>query len=159
MSTIDREQIIEQLLGVLDEAFPHPKKPWSYFTDNVPDTGYEGLLASLSAGQASQRRCNSSISAHVNHMIFALETLAAWIRGERTFRDWTASWNVHEVDSAEWERMKSRLKESYLETRSAFAESALSSPESFGGAVGMIAHAAYHLSAIRYLLRCTDKDV
>ena len=158
MSEIDREQIIEQLVGVFDEAFPHPQKPWSYFTDNIPGAGYEELLANLTADEVSRSRCNSSIAAHVNHMIFALETVAAWIRGERTFRDWTSSWNVYEVESPEWERMKSHLKGSYMDARSALEQSALSSPESFGGAVGMIAHAAYHLSAIHHLLKCTDSD-
>lgn len=159
MSEIDRNQIIEQLIGVFDEAFPHPQKPWSYFTDNVPGAGYDGLLATLTATQASQTRCNTTIVAHVNHMIFALETLTAWIRGERTFRDWTSSWNIHKVESEEWERMKSRLRESYIEARSALEQSALSSPESFGGAIGMIAHAAYHLSAIRHMIKCTDNDI
>jgi hypothetical protein len=51
---ISMEVAIGQLLGVLDEAFEHPPKPWTYFTDHGADAGFFGALAKLSAADASR---------------------------------------------------------------------------------------------------------
>ncbi len=44
MADISIKAAIGQLLGVLDEAFEHPQKPWIYFTDHGADAGFFGAI-------------------------------------------------------------------------------------------------------------------
>ncbi|MDR7427270.1 MAG: hypothetical protein QN160_06335 [Armatimonadota bacterium] len=49
MSETTLEMAIGQLLAVLREACEGPAQQWSYFTDNRPEAGLFGTLASLDA--------------------------------------------------------------------------------------------------------------
>jgi hypothetical protein len=91
----------------------------------------------------------SSIAAHVHHVVFSLEASTAWIRGDRSSRDWQQSWSVGAVDDAAWARLQEQLRTGYGALRRAIEQQAASSVEAAGGAVGTVAHMAYHLGAIR----------
>jgi len=140
---------IGQLLAVLREALEGPPEPWSYFTDNSPDAGLFGTLAPLSAAQASRPVGGTSVAAHAHHTAWAMEATSAWIRGDRSRRNWAESWAVGTVDDAAWRRLQEDLRQRYEEMRQAIQSHALDGDEAFGGAVGAIAHIAYHLGAIR----------
>jgi len=149
--------VVAQLLDVLDEAFEPPQKGWTYFTDNRADAGLFGTLLKLSAAVASRPCGGTSIAAHVHHVIFGLEASAAWIRGDRTSRNWQESWRVSTVDDATWSGMLDELRSQYNELRRSIETSAASSAEAMGGAIGAIAHVAYHLGAIRQKVACSQQ--
>lgn len=148
MAEISLDAVIGQLLGVLKEAFEGPQR-WSYFTDQGPEGAMFGTLSALNAEQASQVVGGTSIAAHVYHTTFGLEASAAWINGDRTPRDWPESWRLSEVDETMWKNLLEEMQVSYEELTGAIATHASSSVEAMGGAVGAIAHVAYHLGAIR----------
>jgi hypothetical protein len=149
MANISIDTVIGQLLAVLDEAFEHPPTPWTYFTDNNPDAGFFGTLAKVSAAEASRSYGGTSIAAHVHHIIFSLEASAAWIRGDRSQRNWDESWRVSTVDGATWSQAQEQLRRQYKDLRYAIESHASSSVEAMGGALAAVAHVAYHLGAIR----------
>jgi hypothetical protein len=150
-TTIDAA--LSQALAVLREACEGPPERWSYFTDNSPDAGLFGTLDRCDAALASRPVCGAtSIAAHVDHAAFAMEGSAGWIRGERAKLDWKSSWSVSQVDASRWEALKARLRSGYDALRSAIRQHGADSEESFGEAVGAVAHAAYHLGAIRQKL-------
>lgn len=149
MPGIAPEVVTEQLIAVLREAVEGPPEKWSYFVDNDPDAGYLGTLDKLGAAEASRPIGGSTIAAHVHHILFSLEASTAWIRGDRSSLDWSESWRTRTVDEAAWSRMRESLRTGYLELRRAIESHAHDSEESVGGAIGAIAHAAYHLGAIR----------
>ena len=149
MANISMEVVVEQLFGVLDEAFEHPPKPWTYFTDNNADGGFFGTLAKLSAAEASRLSGGTTIAAHVHHITFGLSVSSAWIQGDYSQRNWEESWRLSTVDDAAWPRLQEQLRREYKNLRQAIASHGLSSVEAFGGAIAAIAHAAYHLGAIR----------
>lgn len=149
MAEISMDAVIEQLLGVLDEAFAGPPEAWSYFTDNSPDAGLLGTLATLSAAEASRPWGGTTIAAHVNHILFGLAASSAWIRGDRDPRNWQESWRVRAVDDAAWSRMLEELRRAYEDLRQAIQTHSSSSVEAMGEAIGAIAHVGYHLGAIR----------
>jgi len=143
------EEVIGQLLGVLDEAFEHPQKPWTYFTDNSADAGFFGTLAKLSTAEASRPSGGTSIAAHVHHVVFGLVVSSAWIQGHRRRRDWQESWRVSTVDDAAWSRLQEQLRNECKNLRQVIESHASSGIEAFGGALAAIAHVAYHLGAVR----------
>ncbi len=94
MLEIPRNIVTGQLLAVLHEALEGPPEQWSYFTDNRPDAGLFGTLAPLGATDASRPVTGTSVAAHVHHVAWAMEATSAWIRGDRSKRNWKESWQV-----------------------------------------------------------------
>jgi hypothetical protein len=148
VSDFSVDAVREQLLAVLQEAFEGPKR-WSYFTDHGADAGLVGTVTMLNAAEASRPVGGTSIAAHVQHVLFGLAASSAWIRGDKTPRNWKDSWRTGAADQAAWSLMPERIRSGHEELRDAIASHALSSAEAMGGAVGAIAHVAYHLGAIR----------
>ena len=144
---------VEQFLAVLGEAFPHPDKPWSYFTDPSGDAGYFGTLAKLDAAAASRRVGATSVAAQVGHVTFAMRASAAFIAGDLNppgLERWRQSWQVPAaLDEPAWRRMRAELEAAYDRLRRTIEAQAASGPQPMGGAIGAIAHVAYHLGAIK----------
>lgn len=149
---LDSEKIMGQLLAVLHEGYAGPSTPWSYFTDAREDAGLTGALQPLSASDASRSVAGSSIVAHVHHVAFGMHAAAEWIRGNHTPKEWNESWSLLSVDDTGWQKVRDGLQEAYDDLRQAMAFHSSDSVHSFGGAVGSIAHVAYHLGAIRQKL-------
>ena len=143
--------LVSQLRMVLREAFEGPQAEWTYFIDNRPGSGALGTVEGLTAEAASRPSGDgqTTIASHVHHLCFSLAASSAWIRGERPELDWKESWRVRTVSAAEWQVLRQRLRREYEELLRAVEDKATSGEEAFGGAVGVIAHAAYHLGAIR----------
>lgn len=148
MAKIEIDVAVGQLVAVLREGFEGAEQ-WSYFTDHGTDAGLLGTLAKLSARQASEPRGGTSIVAHAHHTSFALDASAAWIRGDRSRRNWQESWSVKQLDEEGWKQLQEELRKRYEDLREAIEKEAATSPEAFGGAAGAVAHVAYHLGAIR----------
>lgn len=115
-------------------------------------------LSTLSAEQASQATVDggSTIAAHAEHIRYYVDVLEAFVQG-RNFGpvDWGEVWRtVHVVNDHEWKRILDRLVESYrrvktmLETKETWDEE-----REVGGAIGIVVHTAYHLGAIRQMLK------
>lgn len=141
--------VVTQLLGVLREAFEGPPERWSYFTDQGPDAGLFGTFAKVSAAEASRPAAGTSIAAHAHHAAFSLEASTAWISGDRSPRDWKSSWNVSSVDEESWRALRERLWAGYRQLRSAIEANAMNGERELGEAIGVAAHMAYHLGAVR----------
>jgi hypothetical protein len=149
MPNISTDDAIQQLLGVLAEAFEGPQQSWSYFTDSGTASGLFGTLAALAAADASKAWGGTTIVAHVHHAAFAVEASAAWISGDRSSHDWPESWSVSTVNDAGWRGLQRRLRDGYDALRKAISAHASGGVEAFGGSAAAVAHAAYHLGAIR----------
>ncbi len=149
MAAIGMREMVDQVLGVLSEAFEGPRENWSYFTDSGRESGLFGTLERLDAQTASRILGRTSIAAHVNHVIFGLHASARWIEGNRTTHKWDESWSVSTVDNPAWTQTKERLRTAYRDMRRAMEIFAMESEEAMAGAVGALAHVAYHLGAIR----------
>jgi hypothetical protein len=151
MPDLATSNITSQLVAVLREAIEGPQHSWTYFTDNQPGTGLFGTIGPLSPADVSrpQGKSGTTIAGHVHHLAFCLHASAAWIRGERRRWNWDESWQVRTVGSNEWAELRNRLRQSYGELTQAIEQHALESEEAMGGAIGAVAHAAYHLAVIR----------
>jgi hypothetical protein len=150
------EHLNNALLLVLEETFENVHGIYLDKNTSIFET-----LAAISAEQASIPTSPScaSIAAHVEHMAFYNETILQFVRGERPEVDWDEIWHrVEAVTPAEWEASQQRLRASYQEIRTLFKSTPdWKSSDEIGGALGLIAHNAYHLGEIRQAL-CAIKS-
>lgn len=138
-----------QLAAVLREALEGSPERWSYFTDSGQKGGFFGTLMPLTAADASHPVAGTSLAADVHHVAWGMDATAAWIQGERKARDWKESWKITAVDEEAWTRLVGELHRQYDHLLQTIQSHALDGAEAFGGAVGAIAHLAYHLGAVR----------
>jgi hypothetical protein len=117
------------------------------------DSGILATLHGLSAAQASQPHGDHpSIAAHVRHMIFHLRVAYEWIGGDHRKRDWKGSFLPQTVKPEEWSGLLTQIVETKAEYLRVVQVLPLDRLITEGGAMGVIAHLAYHLGAIRQLL-------
>jgi hypothetical protein len=150
--TLSGADVVGQLLVVLREAVEGPPGPWTHFIDNKPGAGLLGALEPLSAAEASRPWGGSSIAAHVHHLAFALDVSAASLAGDNAHRDWNQSWTVSSVDDAAWKTLLARFRAEYANLILAVESHATTDEAALGAAIGVIAHVAYHLGAVRQKL-------
>jgi hypothetical protein len=143
--------IIPASLTLLRETFEGASGPSTYYIDNDPSAGFLATLGGLSAAEASKPfgRGGASIAGHAHHAGFHLEVSGAWLRGDRAPRDWSKSWSVKSVDEPAWAALREMLRDRFEELERAIETAAPSDDEALAMTIAAIAHAAYHLGAIR----------
>ena len=162
MESASAHLVSSQLANLLREAFAGPPGPWTYFTDNRPGVGLLSTIEALSAMEASAalEPGGATIAGHVHHVRVSLTGSTELITRKRASRDRTGTWTVTEVNDTEWKELHATLRAQYeislqtIQSRMDWDEDGL------GAAAGAVAHAAYHLGAIRQrlLLRGPARD-
>lgn len=152
---------LDGILDVLREAIEGGETgKGTAFVENTRSDGVRhGLLPTLerlSAAQASQILQGASIAGHAQHAAFHLEVLIRWEQdGERGPFDWKGSFLPSEVNETEWQKVQQRLEAAYKAVL-AFAETQRNhTPDGdlTGTFVGATAHVAYHLGAVRQMVK------
>ena len=155
MPDLSREAVLRAVMPILAEAFAGPADPRSTnFVNNEPDCGVFGTLDRLSTAEASTPPApgRPTAAAHAEHLRFSLDVGTRWLRGEHTHADWRGSWAVHSVDDAEWIRLRERLRDEYAQFLELIDARLDMDEELLAGIVGTVAHAAYHLGALRQVV-------
>lgn len=114
----------------------------------------EETLAGLRSEEASWKPSPevSSIAAHVMHMTHYLQVSNANGRGQEFTADWPGSWLKQTVTDDEWHQAVSNLgiqKDQLLELMN--QPNIGDNDDAVFGAIANIAHASFHLGAIRQL--------
>lgn len=162
METIGVRDALGQILAALREAFEGTER-WSYFLDHGAQFGLLGTLSGIDAATASRQSggksavygatasgpVQASIAAHAFHVAVGLEIAANWIRKEQGGLEWDQSWGVSTVDGAQWAALIERLEKAYTDLKAAIERHGADSVESFGGGLGAVVHAAYHLGRMQ----------
>ncbi|MFT3784571.1 MAG: hypothetical protein QM770_00205 [Tepidisphaeraceae bacterium] len=135
----------------------------SAFILNRGDPGFLAQLDALSAEVASARPMPglTTVAAHVDHVLFALSLLNRWAGGEANpfaGADWSASWKRTHVDEPAWRDLLKRFR-----TEVATWQEHVKQPREYddltaSGTLASIAHAAYHLGAIRQILAAQNQN-
>ena len=139
---------------MLREAFEGPPGPWTYFIDTSPGTGVFGTIGELSATEASQKAGpnHTTIAGHVHHLRAALALSRQALRGDPTSRDRSLSWTLSTVHDAAWIALRVDLRREYEGLLVALLSHTTWDEDALGVAFGAVAHAAYHLGAMRQRL-------
>ncbi len=153
--------VISAVADLFREAYEGPQDPSStWFTDNQPGSGVLGVLDALSSVQASTPLGGSgapqqgaTIAAHAEHLRWSLALSNALARGEQPEGDWEQSWSVRTVTAEEWERLRMALRQEYTSLLQAIQARGNLPAELVTPGIAIVAHGAYHLGAIRQMVR------
>ncbi|MGH9902352.1 MAG: DinB family protein [Pyrinomonadaceae bacterium] len=154
MSTIAQEDFTNSFFQLLKETFEGPP----------PDTGSAyldkggGLFQTLDrvtaeAASSPARPGGPTVAAHCEHLRFYVVALYDFMRGSTDKVDWERSWLVQTVTPAEWDALKERLRHDYTTVTEHLRSVGAWGDEEVGDGMAILAHTAYHLGAIRQLVR------
>jgi hypothetical protein len=146
---------VESIQTLLAEAYAGKDTSPTWFIDKGEHSGVLGTLETLSAAEASKTVVagGSSIAAHTNHLRWSLAMANAMMRGQPTSRDWAESWTVHTVDDAAWTKLQADLKREYETLRDGLPNGFdPTNPILIQSGIALVAHAAYHLGAMRQMM-------
>ena len=124
-------------------------------------TSLTETLAQLNAEQASKPLIadGSTIAGHVEHIRFYIRVLNAYIDGVNADKiDWKQSWLTHTVTDVEWDGIRASLRDDY-QALLAHLESIENwdADRPLGGALAIVVHTAYHLGAIRQMMKAAQR--
>lgn len=148
----DKDDFLKSLLYLLRETFEGSPEgqPSAYLDRKI---GVFPTLEKLSARQVSQEVNNISIAAHTEHFKFYLDRLCEFINGRTEKVNWEQSWLIDEVNDEEWNHLREGVKKSYEDVLRCLADVQDWGEEKSGMALGILAHTAYHLGAIRQIMK------
>lgn len=151
MNTLPADAVVAQLLALLKEAFEvSPDAPYTFFADK--GQGLFQVLDGMSAADASRPVGTNTVAGQTAHIILGLRAAAQWIPTKTHDIDWSNAYPVSTVDEAAWAKLRADLRAGYAEAAKVIGERAAAGADEFAGAVGAVAHAAYHLGQVRKML-------
>ena len=116
------------------------------FFSTIENLNHETASRSFSEG-------STTIAAHCEHTRFYLEFLTDYMSENFKMVDWKDSWNIKTVNEAEWNALRGQMQKAYQKVTDTFAEIEIWNDFKISGALGILAHTAYHLSAIRQIAK------
>ena len=155
---IEKDYFVKSLAYLLHETFEgSPEGQGSAYLDR--GVGIFATLDALSAEAVSREVNGTSIAAQTEHAKYYLDRLCEFIGGRTEKVNWEQSWLIDEVNEEEWNALRSTVRRSYENALHCFADNQNWSEDNVGMAIGMLAHTAYHLGAIRQLAKGKSKEV
>ncbi|NTW44408.1 MAG: hypothetical protein HGB14_08250 [Anaerolineaceae bacterium] len=159
MSTIPVSELTQSIIDLLMEAYqgpPDANTP-TWFNDNDPNGGVFGLISPLSAQEASTSADASgnpgtTVASHVEHLRWSLANANGALRGDPYQSNWTESWKMISVDSAEWNLLRLTLQTEVKTICNAIQKQENLEGPFLNGLLALVPHAAYHLATIRQII-------
>jgi hypothetical protein len=152
MNTREISRALTELFGELTEG---ANQPGGAYILNSGDVGFLRSLDKLSAAEASRSSLDgATIAAHALHVAYGLGLNNRWAReGGNPFADakWDEAWKTSTVSEAEWNAIRAELAAEVRQWRQALAQPREVKDVELHGMIGVIAHTAYHLGAIRQI--------
>jgi hypothetical protein len=151
-ATISQRYFVESVGYLLRETFEGSPEglPSAYLDRGV---GVFATLAGVSGEVASRHHRGSTIAAHTEHAKFYLDRLCEFIDGRSERVNWEDSWLIETVNDEEWAALQSSVRKAYENTLRCLAEERDWNEPQVGMAMGLVAHTAYHLGAIRQMAK------
>jgi hypothetical protein len=154
MKTINQEDFTKSLSALFKETFESTNTAFgTMYLDQ--GTGLFATLEKVDAEKASRvaSEASTTIAAHCEHVRFYLDFLNNYLREDFKMADWKDSWKVKAVTEAEWTTLCGQLHKAYQNVSDTFEEIETWNDFKISGAMGILAHTAYHLSAIRQIMK------
>src|SRR5688572_11232561 len=152
MEGISKQHFTAAIAYLLRESFEgSPEGQASAYLDR--GVGFFTTLDKLSAENASREFSGTTIAAQTEHAKFYLDRLCEFISGRTERVNWEDSWLIETVNDAEWDALRQTVRKSYENVLRCLAAVDDWTEDRTGMAIGMVAHTAYHLGAIRQIAK------
>lgn len=158
MTTLPTKTVLQSILVLLAEAYAGPPDPsGTWFVDNEPNCGVLGVLAGVSAVEASTSvdgsgSRGSTIAANAEHLRWSLANMNATLRGRPWNPDWDESWDLVTADEEKWNRLRQDLRAEYEALVEGIGQQVELPGEYLNGGIALVPHAALHLGIIRQMV-------
>ena len=153
---IKHELFTTTLLALIEESF---EKVAGIYLDR--GTSLFETMAGLSADEASRpvTETGTTIAAHVEHLRFYLRVMENYMDGQSADGlDWKQSWLRITVTPEEWDSLRRQLRDDHTRLMAHLKRfDDWNDERRIGGALGIVAHTAYHLGAIRQMQRLVKR--
>ena len=113
--------------------------------------GLFNTLNKITAEQASTEFEGTTIAAQTEHAKFYLDRLCEFINGRTERVNWDDSWLIETVNETEWDALRDSVLKAYERTLLCLANVEEWTEDRVGMSIGLVAHTAYHLGAIRQI--------
>lgn len=150
-NSIKREDFTNNVFALLKETFEGSPPEGSHYLDR--EVGVLNTIEKISAQNASRLIGGATVAAHLEHSRFYLEILPEFMNGRTEKIDWNESWLVKTVDEAQWNLLKENVQRNYEKVAEMFQTIAVWDDEKVGGAMAIVVHTAYHLGAMRQIMK------
>jgi hypothetical protein len=151
-NSVIAEHFVESVAYLLRETFEgSPEGQPSAFLDR--GVGFFNTINQLSAAQASADINGMTIAAQTEHAKFYLDRLCEFINGRTEKVNWEDSWLIETVNDQEWDALRSTMRRAYNDALKCIATVDDWDTPRTGMAIGLVAHTAYHLGAVRQILK------
>jgi hypothetical protein len=153
MKTINQEDFTNNLLALLKETFEGSLPEGSTYLDR--GIGVLNTIQKISAADASRSMVedDATIAAHTEHLRFYLLALLEFINGSTEKVNWDESWLVKTVDETDWKLLQENVRRDYEVVVESFQTIEDWNDEKVGDAMAIVVHTAYHLGAIRQIIK------
>ncbi len=153
MKTINQEDFTNNLLALLKETFEGSLPEGSAYLDR--GIGVLNTIQKISAADASRLMVedDATIAAHTEHLRFYLLALLEFINGSTEKVNWDESWLVKTVDETDWKLLQENVRRDYEIVVESFQTIEDWNDEKVGDAMAIVVHTAYHLGAIRQIIK------
>lgn len=146
------KNFVESIAYLLRETFEgSPEGQPSAYLDR--GAGFFNTLSALGASEASSDIHGTTIAAQAEHAKFYLDRLCEFINGRTEDVNWEDSWLIETVSDAEWDALRESIRKAYENSLQCLAEDRDWTAMKAGMALGLVAHSAYHLGAIRQMAK------
>jgi len=154
---MDTSTVIQSVIELFTEAYGGPPNPSStWFIDNEPDSGILGIIAGITAQEASwsSRKDDpgTTIASHVEHLRWSLANANGAMQGKSYQGNWKESWNTLQADSARWDQLRVDLRNEFEALKDNLGKQTVLEGAFLLGVMALVPHAAYHLGTIRQLI-------
>jgi hypothetical protein len=143
---------VEAAAYLLRETFEGAPEggPSAYLDRGV---GFFSTLGGIDAAGASRDLKGTTIAAQTEHAKFYLDRLCEFLNDRTERVNWEDSWLIETVNDEEWSALRESVKHAYANALRCLAEAREWTDMKTGMAMGLIAHSAYHLGAIRQMIK------
>ncbi len=155
-NSIEKDAFLKSILYLLRETFEGSLETGSVYLDK--GVGVLNTLDKLSADEVSRKFGSTTIAAHSEHAKFYLDRLCEFMEGRTEKVNWEDSWLIETVNETEWNYLRQAVRKSYENTLLTFAKIEDWNEDTLGEAIGIVAHTAYHLGAIRQMMKFAKND-
>lgn len=145
--------MIDGIMDLLRETFEGPKGNGSWFTESKPGSELFGTINLLSTDEASILVEGVTIAAHTHHTRYHLWANNQLLEGKEQDLNWEESWKIGAVTGDQWDQIKNDLYREYLKMIEHINEEQNLTPSRAPILISALAHAAYHLGAIRQMVK------